>query len=40
MIIQHRLKLTQHDCYKAVTQYIDEKCFDLEVRQLKTDKKK
>jgi len=28
-ITQKRMKLTQHDCYKSVTQHIDEKCFDL-----------
>ena len=30
---QQRMKLTRHDCYKSVTQYIDEKCFDLQVRR-------
>jgi hypothetical protein len=25
------MKLTQHDCYKAATQRIHEKCFDIQV---------
>jgi len=28
-ITEKRMKLTQHDCYKTVTQHIQEKCFDL-----------
>ncbi|CAF0776472.1 unnamed protein product [Rotaria sordida] len=30
MIIQERMKLTQHDCYKSVTQHIHKKCFNLQ----------
>jgi len=29
-VTQQRLKLTQHDCYKSVTQHIATKCFDLQ----------
>jgi legumain len=29
-LTQKRMKLTQHDCYKSVTQYIHQKCFDLQ----------
>ncbi|CAF1591800.1 unnamed protein product [Rotaria sp. Silwood1] len=29
-VIEKRLKLTEHDCYISVTQYIQEKCFDLQ----------
>ncbi|CAF1343700.1 unnamed protein product [Rotaria sordida] len=29
-VTQKRMKLTQHDCYKSVTQYIHTKCFDLQ----------
>ncbi|CAF3764313.1 unnamed protein product [Adineta steineri] len=29
-ITQKRMKLTQYNCYKTVTQYIHEKCFDLQ----------
>ena len=32
-VIQSRMKLTQYNCYKSVTQYIHEKCFDLQVRR-------
>ncbi|CAF1946266.1 unnamed protein product [Rotaria magnacalcarata] len=30
MILEKRMKLTQHDCYISVTQRIHEKCFDLQ----------
>ncbi|CAF1523450.1 unnamed protein product, partial [Rotaria sordida] len=30
IVIEKHMKLTQHDCYKSVTQYIHEKCFDLQ----------
>jgi len=30
MITEKRMKLTQHDCYKSVTQRVQEKCFDLQ----------
>lgn len=29
-VIEQRMKLTQHDCYKSVTQHVQEKCFDLQ----------
>lgn len=29
-IMQKHMKLTQHDCYKSVTQHIHTKCFDLQ----------
>jgi legumain len=29
MVIEKHMKLTQHDCYKSVTQRVQEKCFDL-----------
>jgi len=29
MVTSKRMPLTQHACYKSVTQYIQEKCFDL-----------
>jgi len=29
MVIKQHMKFTQHDCYKSVTQRIQEKCFDL-----------
>jgi len=29
MIIGNHMGLTQHDCYKSVTQRVQEKCFDL-----------
>jgi len=29
-VTQQRLKITQHDCYKSVTQHIATKCFDLQ----------
>ncbi len=35
MIIEKRMKLTQHDCYISVTQRIQEKCFDLQVSFVK-----
>lgn len=31
MITEKYMKLTEHDCYKSVTQYIHQKCFDLQV---------
>jgi len=31
LVITKRMKLTQHDCYKAATQHIHEKCFDIQV---------
>jgi hypothetical protein len=31
MVVKEPTKLTQHDCYKSVTQRIQEKCFDLQV---------
>lgn len=31
LVTSKRMKLTQHDCYKGVTQRIQEKCFDLPV---------
>jgi hypothetical protein len=31
MVIQKHMKLTEHDCYKSVTQRVQEKCFDLPV---------
>lgn len=40
MVIQNHLKFTQHDCYKSVTQRVQEKCFDLPVcYYLKQNKK-
>ncbi|CAF2713586.1 unnamed protein product [Rotaria sp. Silwood2] len=30
MIIEKHMKLTEHDCYISVTQYIQEQCFDLQ----------
>lgn len=33
-VTQSRMKLTQYGCYKSVTQYIHEKCYDLQVRRL------
>jgi len=30
-VISKHMKLTQHDCYISATQYIHEKCFDLQV---------
>lgn len=30
-ITQKRIKFTQHDCYKSVTQHIHKRCFDLQV---------
>jgi legumain len=30
MVTEKRMKLTQHDCYKSVTQRVQEKCFDLQ----------
>ena len=32
MLPEKHLPLTQHDCYKTATQYIHEKCFDIQVR--------
>jgi len=29
-VTQKRMKLTQHDCYKSVTQHIHDRCFDLQ----------
>ncbi|CAF1382220.1 unnamed protein product [Adineta steineri] len=29
-VTSKRMKLTQHDCYKAATQHIHEKCFDIQ----------
>jgi len=29
-VTQQRLKITQHDCYKSVTQHVAKKCFDLQ----------
>jgi len=29
-VLTKHMKLTQHDCYKSVTQHIHEKCFDLQ----------
>ena len=31
LVTSKRMQLTQHDCYKTVTQRIQEKCFDLPV---------
>lgn len=30
-VIEKHLKLTEYDCYQTVTEYIHEKCFDLQV---------
>jgi len=30
MVTEKHMKLTQYDCYKSVTQHIQEKCFDLQ----------
>jgi len=30
MVTKKHMKLTEHDCYKSVTQHIQEKCFDLQ----------
>jgi len=30
MVTEKRMKLTEHDCYKSVTQRVQEKCFDLQ----------
>jgi hypothetical protein len=35
MVTEKHMKLTQHDCYKTVTQRVQEKCFDLQVCYLK-----
>jgi len=32
MVTEKRMPLTQHQCYKSVTQRVQEKCFDLPVR--------
>jgi hypothetical protein len=31
MVTEKHLKLTEHDCYKSVTQHIQNHCFDLQV---------
>lgn len=33
LVLEKHLQLTEHDCYKSVTQHIQEKCFDLQVRK-------
>ncbi|CAF2030821.1 unnamed protein product [Rotaria magnacalcarata] len=30
LVTSQRMKLTQHDCYKSVTQHMHEKCFDIQ----------
>ncbi|CAF1304290.1 unnamed protein product [Rotaria sp. Silwood1] len=30
LVTTQRMKLTEHDCYKSVTQHIHEKCFDIQ----------
>jgi len=29
-VLKKHMKLTQHDCYKSVTQHVQDKCFDLQ----------
>ncbi|CAF1604477.1 unnamed protein product [Didymodactylos carnosus] len=29
-VVQQRKKITDHDCYKSVTQHVQQKCFDLQ----------
>lgn len=35
MVVKKPMKLTQHDCYKSVTQRVQAKCFDLPVSSSK-----
>jgi len=30
IVVQQRMKITNHECYKSVTQHVQQKCFDLQ----------
>lgn len=30
-VVSQHMKLTEHDCYISATQYLNEKCFDIQV---------
>ncbi|CAF0747156.1 unnamed protein product [Didymodactylos carnosus] len=35
-VIQQRMKITNHECYKSVTQHVHKKCFDLQIQYYET----
>ena len=34
MVTEQHLAFTEYSCYRSVTERLDEKCFDLQVRSL------